>query len=96
MALTVLARARALPGKEQEMERALLENAAESRKEDACLHYSVIRQADDPAVYGTVERWRSKEDLDRHMQSPHVQRLFAALADVLAGAPEIGAYEELN
>ncbi|HET7434774.1 MAG TPA: putative quinol monooxygenase [Thermoanaerobaculia bacterium] len=96
MAITVIARGRALPGKEQDMEKALVDNAIESRKEAACVDYQVIHSLDDPAVFGTVERWRSKEDLDRHMQTPHVQRLFAALGPVLAEPPQIGAFEEVG
>lgn len=93
--LVVIARARCQAGKEEDMLAALQKNAAESRNEAACKSYSVLRGFGDPSAFATVERWSSKEALDEHMKSAHVQELFAALGPCLAGAPDIDAYEEL-
>lgn len=94
--LVVIARARCQAGKEEEMAAALVKNAAATRQlESACKSYSVLRGTGDRTAFATVERWSSKEDLDEHMKSAHVQELFGALGPCLAGAPEIEAYEEL-
>lgn len=93
--LTVIARARAQAGREAEMEAALRTNAEASRGEAGCLSYSVLRGAEDPQLFMTVERWRSKADADQHMGTPHVQSLFATITPMLASQPEIVAYVEV-
>ncbi|HWW60638.1 MAG TPA: putative quinol monooxygenase [Thermoanaerobaculia bacterium] len=95
MVLTVIARARIQSGRESEMSAALLANAAASRGDAGCLSYSVIQGAEDPLLFGTVERWASKEAFDAHMATPHVQQLFAAITPLLASTPEIVAFAEL-
>ncbi|MEO8383014.1 MAG: putative quinol monooxygenase [Acidobacteriota bacterium] len=91
--ITVVARAKVKPGLEDEMERALRENAEASRCEGGCLAYSVLRG--DDGAFMTVERWRTRADVDQHMAAPHVQTLFAAIGPLLEGAPEITMYKEI-
>ena len=91
--ITVVARAKARPGTEEEMERALRENAEASRCEGGCVSYSVLRG--DDGVFMTVERWRTRADADQHMTTPHVQQLFAAITPFLDGAPEITVFREV-
>lgn len=95
MALTVIARARIQSGRESEMTEALRANAEASRKEAGCISYLVLQAAEDPLSFGTAERWASKEAFDEHMASAHVQQLFAAITPLLAGAPEIVAFNEV-
>lgn len=91
--ITVIAHAKAKPGAEDEIERALRENAEESRKEGGCASYIVLRG--DDGTFMTVERWRTRSDFDQHMTSPHVQKLFGAIGGLLAGAPEISVLREV-
>ena len=91
--VTVVARAKFKPGSEVEAERALRVNAEASRFEDGCVSYSVLRG--DDGVFMTVERWRTRADADRHMSTPHVQQLFAAITPLLDGTPEITVLREL-
>ena len=89
----VVARAKAQPGTEQQMERALQTNAEASRQEGGCVSYVVLRG--EGGLYMTVERWKSKADFDQHMASPHVQTLFGAITPLVAGAPEIVSLTEV-
>jgi len=91
--ITVVARAKAKPGTEEELERALRVNAEASRNEGGCVSYSVLRG--DDGVFMTVERWRTRADADQHMTTPHVQALFAAIGPLLAAPPEITAMREV-
>jgi quinol monooxygenase YgiN len=70
------------PGREQEAEEALREVARATHEEDGCLLYALHRGVDDPGRFVLLERWRSREDLDAHLQQPYVARL-AATADAL-------------
>ncbi|HTG02216.1 MAG TPA: putative quinol monooxygenase [Nitrospirota bacterium] len=94
--LIVLAKARALPGKEKELEIALRSVAEPTRAQPGCVAFSMLRSASDPSVIVGYERWASKKDHDRHLQGPHVQKLMSAMTPLLAGPPDIEVYELLD
>ena len=91
--VTIIARARARPGHEEEMERALRVNAESSKCEGGCVSYSVLRG--DDGTFMTVERWATRADADSHMTTPHVQTLLQTIAPLLDGAPEISVMREV-
>lgn len=95
-ALTVVARARAKKGSENNVAEALRGAARESRREAGCLLYVVHRDTADPAVFLTVERWRGEADIKAHMASPHVATLLAAISPWLAETPVISVLESLD
>ncbi|HVP18949.1 MAG TPA: putative quinol monooxygenase [Spirochaetia bacterium] len=91
--LIIIARAKAMPGKEKDLERALRDVAGLTRAQPGCVSFTVLRGAQDPAVMIGFERWESNEAHDRHLQGAHVQKFLSAVADVLAEPPDIVAYE---
>lgn len=91
--VVVIARARAIAGREAEMERALVESAEISRREPGCLSYATLRGEN--GLFMTHERWRTRVDFDHHMTTPHVQSLLQALASLIAAAPEIDVLVEI-
>lgn len=94
-ALTVVAQARAKSGCEKFLEDALRRVARDSHREPGCLLYVVHRDVGDPARFVTVERWRSAEEVDRHMASPHVAELLRRVPEWVAAAPVISVLEDL-
>ena len=91
--VVVIAQAKAQPGREGEIERALRENAAASRNEAGCVNYAVLRG--DDGTFMTVERWRSREDVDQHMTTAHVQLLLHTIVPMLAAPPQISVLHEV-
>ena len=91
--VVVVARAKAQPGREAEMESALRADADSSRREGGCISYSVLRG--DDGVFMTVERWNTRGDFDQHMGAPHVQTLLQTIAPMLAGPPDIQVLQEI-
>ena len=91
--VTIIARAKAKPGHEEEMERALRVNAESSKCEGGCVSYSVLRG--DDGTFMTVERWATRADADSHMTTPHVQTLLQTIAPLLDGSPEISVMREV-
>jgi quinol monooxygenase YgiN len=89
----VIARAKAQPGREEEIQKALLENAEASRAEAGCVSYAVLCGED--GAFMTVERWRTRQDVDRHMTSAHVQLLLQTIVPMLASPPEIQVMQEV-
>jgi quinol monooxygenase YgiN len=94
--LTVVARARAKPGREADLERELRAIIGPSQKEAGCLGYVLHRSLQDPACFMTIETWASKEDVDKHMGMPYIQALFAKAAELVSGIPDINVYEPLT
>ena len=86
--IVILATARAKPGKEAELERALRDAAEPTRAQQGCLRFELYRSAQDPAVITAFEHWASEEDHDRHLQGDHVKRLVARFDGILAVRPE--------
>lgn len=68
-----------------ELRPVITELAAETNKEEGCLFYEARESQSTPGVFVTVERWRAKEDLDAHMQTPHIAKALGALEGKAAG-----------
>jgi quinol monooxygenase YgiN len=94
--LIVIATARAKPGKEKALEKALRDVAAPTRAQPGSVAFSLFRSAADPSVIVGFERWSSPREHDRHLQGDHVKKLMAAMSDILAEPPQIVAYEILD
>jgi len=64
---------------------------AKTHEEEGCLLYALHRDNENPHHLVLVERWRSQEDLDAHLQKPYVADLFtvAGTPGMLAEAPRL-------
>lgn len=94
--LTVVATMRALPGKEEELERRLKALIGPTREEAGCLDYDLHRQIDDASVFVMIERWTDKGELDKHLQTPYLRELGAALPDLLRSPLEMQLLDTLS
>jgi quinol monooxygenase YgiN len=94
--LHVVAVITAKPGTEAEVRAAMEAIVAPTRAEDGCVSYFLHASAADPAVFVTVEAWKSQEDLAGHMQTEHIKGLIAAAGDKLAGPPQIHPLIPIN
>lgn len=89
--LQVVAVITAKSGSEKLVRDALNALVEPTRSEAGCLSYHLFESAADPAAFITIETWRSQDDLDAHLQTPHVQQALSAAGDHLAQAPAIHA-----
>jgi quinol monooxygenase YgiN len=92
--LIVIAAATARAGREADLEHALREAAGPTRAQPGCVEFSLFR-----AGGGTIvgfERWASAADHERHLKGAHVQKLMGRMADILAGPPNIVAYQIID
>ena len=94
--LTVVARIRAKPGKESDVKQALLALVEWTRTEPGCINYDLHQSQNDPAQFLFYENWESKEDLEVHAQSPHIQVFRARAAELLAEPVEIKLFQMLS
>jgi quinol monooxygenase YgiN len=92
----VIASAKAKPGKEGELERALREVAGPTRAQPGCVEFRLLRlKGVQSAVIG-FERWASEADHERHLEGAHFQMLAQRLAEIVAEPPNIVSYEVLD
>jgi len=94
--LTVIAKAKAKPGREADLERELRGIVKPTHAEQGCLRYTLHRSLEDPTSFITIERWASKEAIDSHFGAPHIQSLLTKAADLLTGLPEIKVFQMLE
>lgn len=87
--ITVLARLRAKEGMAETVKAELLALVGPSRADAGCLNYDLHQVLDDETLFVVYENWQSKEHLDRHLGTPHLQALLAKADELLAAPPEI-------
>lgn len=64
---------------------ALAELAVATRAEEGCLSYDLYESLAVPGTFVTVELWRSQQDLDAHLASPHVEQALTDYAEQMTG-----------
>ncbi|MBI4891022.1 MAG: antibiotic biosynthesis monooxygenase [Acidobacteria bacterium] len=87
--LTVVAEMRALPGKEAELRQALLDCIEPTRAEEGCVQYDLHESTDTPGHFIFYENWTSREALDRHLATPHLQKLGSLTPVLVEGGVRI-------
>lgn len=93
--ITVVATFQARPGKAAELRSALIALVAPTRLEAGCLNYDLHVAPDDPARFLFHENWTSKELLDAHLKSAHIQALLPRVGELCVASPEITIWERI-
>lgn len=83
----------AQPGKEEEAAEALRSLVEPTHREDGCILYALHQGADDPRRLAFVERWTSRELLDAHLGSDHVQSALARVEELFGDSADIVVYD---
>lgn len=71
--LTIVAQLKAKPGKERELQQALQALVEPTRREQGIMNYDMHVSNEDPGLFLFYENWRTKDEWDRHMKSPHLE-----------------------
>ncbi len=93
--VTVFARHKARPGRENELKKIFLDMVEKTRKEVGCINYDLHQASDDPTEFRFYENWTSRSRLDDHLSSPHLKNFFEIADDILAEPPEIKILKKL-
>ena len=94
--VTVVARAKAQPGMEERLMEVAAELVEPTRDEEGCINYDLHRGAEDPSELIFYENWRSKADLDRHLESAHVKELLDQLPELSENGVEIALFKMVS
>ena len=71
--ITVIAQIKVKEGMEEKMEGELLKLIEPSRSESGCIVYDLYQSSDDKQTFMFYECWKSKRDLDEHLQKPYTK-----------------------
>ncbi|MDD2321789.1 MAG: putative quinol monooxygenase [Geobacteraceae bacterium] len=93
--VTIIAKATAKQGKQDQVKKELLALIDPTRSEAGCINYSLHQDSDNDAVFMFYENWTSKEALEQHLQTPHLQGLLGKADELLAEPLEVKFYEIL-
>jgi quinol monooxygenase YgiN len=94
--LTVVALAKAKPGKDGEVRAELLSLVEPSRKDAGCLNYDLHQGIENPALFMFHENWTSKAHLDQHLAKPDLQAVLARVSQMLAEPAQITLWEKIG
>ena len=90
-----LAGAKRCPEKSPYRLSSLLKVCAPTRAEKGCINYDLHVSPDNPGLLVFHENWVSKEDLDAHLASPHIDA-FRAVAPDLSEPANITLWSEIE
>lgn len=93
--LTVVAELVAQPGREAELTTELLAMVKATRQEEGCIQYDLHVSTDQPGNFVFYENWTSREALDRHAASPHLQAFGVKAPDLLLQPARVLTYTRL-
>jgi len=96
MQVTVIATIKAKAGCEAAVEKELLALIPPTLTEEGCINYDLHRSSDDPRIFLFYENWRSKRDLDLHLEKPYLKRFGERTENLLDGDVEILLFEKIG
>jgi quinol monooxygenase YgiN len=80
---SLIAYLHAKPEKREELLKVLLSFIEPSRDEAACINYHLHVSDDDPNLFIFYENWRSREELDQHLQTAMLTNFWNRRLDLL-------------
>lgn len=80
-------------GKEEALAEGLRNATEQTHQEEGCLLYALHRDVQEPTRFALIERWRSREDLDAHLQQPYITALGEIAGEILADPPQVHIME---
>jgi quinol monooxygenase YgiN len=96
MAITVVARLKARPGSEAQLEQAFRKMIPAVRSEAETLQYVLHRSVQDPTVFVFYEVYQDQDALGFHSRTAHMKEMSSAIGPLLDGRPQIDVLTELD
>jgi len=94
--VTVLARFKAKEGMEEQLKQAIMACVAPTRAEAGCINYDLHQLVDDKGKLVLYENWRSKEDLDVHLEMPYLRELKVKAGELCSEPIEITLWKMVS
>jgi quinol monooxygenase YgiN len=95
MEVVVIATFRARSGQEEVLQQAFERAIPPTHQEEGCIRYALHRDLEDRRRFAMLERWSSREALERHLSSPHIEELFSIFEQTLEEPPSLMVLESI-
>ena len=89
----VIARLRAKPGRESDLQSVASGLIAPTRREAGCIRYELLVNEADPAEFIFVEEWRDGDALNAHLATAHVQYALSRCSELLLGELDLRRFK---
>ena len=97
MSLSLIARIKAKPGCENDLEAAFRDMIKKVRAaEPGCLTYVLHKSKQDPQTFVWYETYTDDAAFEAHRKTDHMKEMGGRIKDLLDGAPQIEFLEELD
>jgi quinol monooxygenase YgiN len=97
MSLTLIARIKAKPGSENDLEAAFRDMIKKVRAaEPGCLTYVLHKSNEDPTTFVWYETYTDEAAFAAHRKTDHMKEMGARIANLLADKPQIELLTELD
>lgn len=94
--ITVVALIKSGPGNEEKVQKALRSLLVPTRGEKGCFNYDLHQSESDPSLFMFHENWRSKDCLERHLKTSHVQKVITEVEPMLAQPAQITLWKKIG
>jgi quinol monooxygenase YgiN len=93
--VTVVAELTAQAGKDAEVKQELIAMVEATRLEEGCVQYDLHVSTEQPGTFLFYENWTSREALERHSASLHLQAFAAKAPGLLAQPARVLTYTRI-
>jgi quinol monooxygenase YgiN len=91
--IALIAKLRAKDGQTEALKAKLTSMIEPTRAEIGCIKYDLHVSNDDEGLFMFYEIWRSKEDLDLHIETPHLQGLLSKMGTLVEGDLDVSMWK---
>ena len=93
--ITVTAHIKAKRGLENKLMEELLSLVDPTRSEAGCITYDLYRAQENHSIFMFYESWKSKDDLEQHLQKPYLKSFMEKADELLAEPVTISLWEKV-
>lgn len=93
--VTVTAHIKAKTGLEEKLKEELLSLVEPTRSEAGCISYDLYRDQENQSIFMFYESWKSKGDLEQHLQKSYLKNFMAKADELLAEPVTISLWEKV-
>ena len=94
--VTVFARMKAKDGIAENVRQELMSLVPQTRSEEGCINYDLHQSVDEKTLFMFYENWRSKEDLDKHLEMPYLKSFLEKADKILAEPVDVTLWEKVS
>lgn len=88
--VTLIWEARSKPGREADLKAFLTRAVTPSRNDRGNIEYEAHEVEGEPGTFVILERWETRQALDRHLNAPRMTELVPRLLELMEGTIEEG------